>query len=86
MKELTLEELKDALRTAAGEAGTLDAGSSDVLDAPFPDLGYDSLAIMETTAQVERRFGVKLPEEEAAELETPREYLAFVNARIAEEV
>ncbi|TDD76621.1 acyl carrier protein [Actinomadura rubrisoli] len=85
MKELTLDELKDALRTAAGEAGTLD-GTPDILDAPFPDLGYDSLAIMETTAQVERRFGVKLPEEEAAELETPREYLAFVNARIAEAV
>jgi len=82
MKELTLDELKGALRAAAGEAGTLNGDTSDILDTEFADLGYDSLAIMEATSQVERSFGVKLPEEEAAEQTTPRAYLEFVNARL----
>lgn len=86
MKELTLDGLKDALRAAAGEAESLDDTSADLLEVPFSELGYDSLAVMETTAQVERTFGVELPEEEAAELKTPREYLEFVNARIGETV
>ena len=86
MKELTLDDLKDALRAAAGEAEGLQDGSADLLEVPFSELGYDSLAVMETTAQVERKLGVELPEEETAELKTPREYLEFVNARIGETV
>ncbi|MFB4301864.1 acyl carrier protein [Actinomadura sp. NTSP31] len=86
MKELTLDDLKDALRAAAGEAEALQDGSADLLEVPFSELGYDSLAVMETTAQVERKLGVELPEEETAELKTPREYLEFVNARIGESV
>lgn len=83
MKEYTIDELRQALRTAAGEA---DAGSldGDILDVEFADLGYDSLAVMETTSQVERKLDVKLPEEEAAEMRTPREFLGFVNARLSE--
>ncbi|GAA2124644.1 acyl carrier protein [Actinomadura napierensis] len=86
MKELTLDDLKGALRAAAGEAETLEDGSADLLEVPFSELGYDSLAVMETTAQVERMLGIELPEEETAELKTPREYLEFVNARIGETV
>ncbi|MEV4007105.1 acyl carrier protein [Actinomadura sp. NPDC049753] len=85
MKELTLDDLKNALRAAAGEAENLDE-SGDLLEVPFSELGYDSLAVMETTAQVERMLGIELPEEETAELRTPREYLDFVNARIKETV
>lgn len=85
MKQLTLDDLKNALRAAAGEAETLD-DSGDLLEAPFSEMGYDSLAVMETTAQVERMLGIELPEEETAELKTPREYLDFVNARISETV
>jgi minimal PKS acyl carrier protein len=81
MTELTLRELKETLRAAAGEdqPGTLD---EDIMDTEFSDLGYDSLAVMETTSLVQRRFGVELPEEEAAEIHTPREFLAFVNAKL----
>jgi minimal PKS acyl carrier protein len=81
MKELTLDELKDTLRAAAGEdePGALD---DDILDKDFTDLGYDSLAVMETTSLVQRKLGVNLPEEEAAEIHTPREFLAFVNAKL----
>jgi len=85
VKELTLDDLKDALRAAAGEAENLD-DPADLLEVPFSELGYDSLAVMETTAQVERMLGIELPEEETAELKTPREYLDFVNARIGETV
>jgi minimal PKS acyl carrier protein len=81
---LSLDEFKEVLRAAAGEAGTLDESPEAVLDTQFSDLGYDSLAVMEVSAQVERRFGITLPEEETSALQTPREYLDYVNTRIAE--
>ncbi|MCW2569911.1 MAG: actinorhodin polyketide synthase [Mycobacterium sp.] len=81
MKRLTLDELKDALRAAAGEdePGALD---EDILDKEFADLGYDSLAVMEMTSLVQRRLGVKLPEEEVVEVHTPREFLSFANGKL----
>lgn len=54
----------------------------DISDTEFTDLGYDSLAVMEMTSLLQRRLGIKLPEEQVAELHTPREFLAFVNAKL----
>ena len=74
-----MDDLKKVMRESAGEDGALDG---DVLDSSFEELGYDSLALMETTSRIERALSVTLPEEEMADVSTPRDLLAFVNSRV----
>lgn len=72
----TTDDLIRILRESAGidEAGSLDGPA---LDSSFEDLGYDSLALMETSSKIKREFGVELPEEQMALDRTPK---ALVNA------
>jgi minimal PKS acyl carrier protein len=83
MNEFTIDDLKRIMRESAGEddSGTLDG---DVLDSSFEELGYDSLALMETTSRIERALSVTLPEEDMADVSTPRDLLAFVNGQLTE--
>ncbi|WP_370964503.1 acyl carrier protein [Amycolatopsis sp. cg9] len=50
---------------------------------PFDDLGYDSLALIETAARLKLDYGVVIPDEQILEVETPEELLALVNRRLA---
>jgi act minimal PKS acyl carrier protein len=75
--QLSVEGLIDILREVAGDAD--DVGPETTADVEFLALGYDSLALMETAAVVERRFGVKLDEERVVSAATPRELLDVVN-------
>jgi act minimal PKS acyl carrier protein len=81
MNEFTIDDLRKVMRESAGEDGTLDG---DVLDSSFEELGYDSLALMETTSRIERALSVTLPEEDMADVSTPRDLLAFVNSQLTE--
>jgi act minimal PKS acyl carrier protein len=82
MAEFTVEDLTRIIRAAAGEDEGLDL-ESKITEMSFADLGYDSLAVMETASRVEREFGVMLPEEEMSNIETPKEFMAFVNTQLA---
>ncbi|MER6074202.1 MULTISPECIES: acyl carrier protein [unclassified Streptomyces] len=77
-RELTLTELTRILRESAGadESVNLDG---DILDTPFAELGYDSLALLEAASRVEREVGIKLSEDALGDAETPRLFLALVN-------
>ena len=81
MREFTLDDLRRIMRACAGEAeaGALDG---DIADVPFPDLGYDSLAMLETVSRVEREFGTSIPDGAVAEITTPRIAVDYVNARL----
>jgi acyl carrier protein len=81
MRELTLDQLKDFLSKAIGEDESVDL-TGDILDLPFTDLGFDSLAVIDTTSKVERHFGIKLPGEDASDAATPREFLTVVNREL----
>jgi act minimal PKS acyl carrier protein len=78
IRELTIDDIKDLLREAAGEDEAADL-DGDILDAGFDELGYDSLALLEMAALVQRRFAVILAEEEVTGLSTPRAFLGLVN-------
>ncbi|MCO6008426.1 acyl carrier protein [Actinoallomurus purpureus] len=82
MGQFTVTDLVRTMRAAAGEDDSIDL-DGDILDLEFDELGYDSLAMMETASAVEREFGVELPEEDTAELTTPRAFVDFVNVRLA---
>jgi act minimal PKS acyl carrier protein len=80
MSPLTLDGLRNLLREAAGDAGHLD---DDILDVSFYELGYDSLALLEAAARVEREYGVKVGDDAVANIESPRDFLELVNTQIA---
>lgn len=80
MPELTIEQLVQIMRECAGEDESVSL-DGDIYDAPFSDLGYDSLAVMETAARIERQFGLNLPDDIAV-AETPRAFLGTVNRHL----
>jgi minimal PKS acyl carrier protein len=82
MTPFTIDDLKAYLREAVGDDDSVDL-DGDILDVPFAELGFDSLAVIDTTSKIERRHGVSLPEDEAAAAETPGELLALVTSQIA---
>ncbi|MQY36693.1 Actinorhodin polyketide synthase acyl carrier protein [Streptomyces sp. RB17] len=82
MTTMNLDDLRRILVECAGSEEGLAAPEGDVLDASFEDLGYDSLALMETAARINQEFGVSIPDDEITEVETPRALLALVNEGI----
>ena len=80
--QFTIEDLKQVLRAAAGEGegGDLD---SDIMDTPFDELGYDSLALLETGSRIGREHGIELPDSTVTEARTPRALLACINQQLA---
>ena len=84
MSEFTLPELADKLRECAGESEGIDLDSDAVLDVPFIDLGYDSLALLQVTGVIKRERGVELSDDAVVEAETPRLLLKMINANLPE--
>ncbi|MEV8070553.1 acyl carrier protein [Streptomyces sp. NPDC085995] len=78
----TLDDLKRILREGSGvpEDGALDG---DILDTEFTDIGYDSLALLETASRVEREYGIELDESVIGEATTPRAFLDAVTGHLA---
>ncbi|MCX4469491.1 Oxytetracycline polyketide synthase acyl carrier protein [Micromonospora sp. MW-13] len=80
--EFTIEDLRRILRAAAGaDEGT--HLTTDIHDAAFDELGYDSLALLETGSRIEREYGISLDDSTVIEARTPRVLLAAVNARLS---
>jgi minimal PKS acyl carrier protein len=75
---ITLSDLVSALRTCAGEVEDVDLGG-DIAECTFTDLGYDSIALLETLARLADRHGLVLGEDVLTDLETPAELLRRVN-------
>jgi act minimal PKS acyl carrier protein len=74
----TVADLKRVLLASAGvdEAVDLDG---DILDRRFDELGYESLAVLETGRLIERELGITLPDSTLIESDTPRALIDAVN-------
>lgn len=77
-----ITDLARILTEAAGSSDGLTA-TDDALDADFQDLGYDSLAMLETAARIEREFHVTLDDSTFADAMTPRVLIDLVNSYLA---
>ena len=78
MRQITLSELQDIMRACAGE----DEGArplEQAQDQQFDELGYDSLALLETCGRIQRDYGVELSDDEVGMLNTPRELVDYLN-------
>ncbi|MGP4114335.1 acyl carrier protein [Streptomyces sp. 4N509B] len=82
MAPITLDDLAQALTECAGSDEEVPL-RTEAIDTPFADLGYDSLALLETAALMQQRYGVTLTDDEVGEIGTPREFLDLVNTATA---
>ncbi|MCZ7428734.1 acyl carrier protein [Micromonospora sp. WMMA1949] len=75
---MTLPDLEEIMRRCAGD----DESTSSFQQAPdqaFTDLGYDSLALLETQSVIKRDYGVEISEQALSEATTPRQLVDLVN-------
>ncbi|MBV2365260.1 acyl carrier protein [Streptomonospora nanhaiensis] len=79
MSTLDMPRLKEIMRATADEDTDVD-WEGDLLDQPFTDMGFDSLAVLEIATSIQQRFGLVMPDEVVAELTTPRSVIDYVNA------
>ncbi|WP_314178000.1 acyl carrier protein [Streptomyces winkii] len=80
MNTFTLDDLVVIMRAGGGE--DREALDGDILDMPFGELGYDSLALLEITTRIENEYGISMPEDVATSVRTPREAIDHVNALV----
>ncbi|WP_037671851.1 acyl carrier protein [Streptomyces griseus] len=78
MADLTLIRLMEVMKACAGEGEGLDL-NSDFGDRTFADLGYDSLAVIETVTRIEREYDVHLDEGEVMDAPTPAALLGLIS-------
>ncbi|WP_433632820.1 acyl carrier protein [Nocardia sp. CA-120079] len=75
---MTITELRRILVECAGG----DDIAEDIAGHDFEQLGYDSLALIETASRIQRDFGVLIPEEQLIDVKTPQELIDIVNSQL----
>ncbi|WP_280723143.1 acyl carrier protein [Kitasatospora sp. MAA4] len=66
------------MRESAGQDEAVDL-EGDILDTHFQELGYDSLALLETTSRIAREYGIAIADEDLDGAESPGALLQLVN-------
>lgn len=80
---MNINELRRILVECAGGDESAPELAGDIAEADFEELGYDSLALIETAARIERDFGVKIPEDQLIDVKTPNGLIDIVNNQLA---
>ncbi|WP_433684093.1 acyl carrier protein [Nocardia sp. CA-119907] len=78
---MTITELRRILVECAGGEDIAELGG-DIATVDFEQLGYDSLALIETASRIQRDFGVTIPEEQLIDVKTPQELVDIVNSQL----
>jgi act minimal PKS acyl carrier protein len=77
---LTLDALTQILAQDVG-LPDVELGPA-ILDVPFDDLGYDSLAMLQVTTAIRQRHGVRLSDGDVFDRKTPRDLIDYVNGLV----
>lgn len=79
----TIEQLKVIVQEASGvtDGVTLD---DNIMDEPMPELGYDSLAVLEIASRIQRDYGIDMPDEAIDGMRTPRAIIDYVNGQLSQ--
>ncbi|GAA0740809.1 acyl carrier protein [Dactylosporangium roseum] len=76
---VTVEDVRRILIACSG-APEVEVADADFADTSLEDLGYDSLALMESAATIEQEYGVRVSDETFAAAKTPRELTEIVES------
>lgn len=82
MSTITVADLREILSASVGVEDDV-YFDGDHLHVDFAELGYDSLALLELASQVQRKYGVPIPDEAIREMSTPQAAVDYINARLA---
>jgi glucose-1-phosphate thymidylyltransferase len=74
----TLDDLLRIMRACAGQDESVQL-DGDITELSFAEIGYDSLALLETATWIERDYGLSLPEEDIQRADTPGMLMDLVN-------
>ncbi|MFI6490861.1 acyl carrier protein [Streptomyces sp. NPDC050564] len=77
--EFSIDDLKRILAEGAGGENEL---MGDIQDVAFEDLGYDSLALLETGIRIGREYGLEFEDTAFVDVDTPRDLVGVVNAHL----
>ena len=80
-KEFTFEDLKNIL---VNRVGLPEDAVKDDPGASFEDMGLDSLAFVEIQLAIQQDYGFEIPDEDAHEITTVGEAIAYSNRRLQE--
>jgi act minimal PKS acyl carrier protein len=75
---IEISDLRRILQESAGTEQGVDL-EGEILDTEFDDLGYDSIALMETAARIAREYGVPIDDDALTCATTPRLLLGLLN-------
>ncbi|KXK63824.1 hypothetical protein AWW66_01190 [Micromonospora rosaria] len=81
MSQFTFDDLLGILRAVDDQSGG--DVTEESLDAPYEDLEFDSLAVLEIATHIQQKLGMSIPDEAVEEMRTPRATLDYVNRRLA---
>ncbi|MFC8433065.1 acyl carrier protein [Streptomyces sp. NPDC057253] len=81
----TLDDLRRILLESAGSEEGIDL-YGNIEDSDFEELGYESLALLETGGRIEREFNVSLDDVNLSDITTPRALVAAVNALLTADI
>jgi act minimal PKS acyl carrier protein len=73
------EVLIRLLRESAGVEEGVDL-DGDVMDTPFVEIGYDSLALLQVTGRIRREYGIDLPDDAVSDVESFRDLLEMIQS------
>jgi acyl carrier protein len=77
----TFDDLK---RILVDRVGLPEGDVVDDPDAKFEDMGLDSLAFVEIQLAMQQEYGFEIPDEDAQEIVSVGQAIAYVNRRLAE--
>jgi act minimal PKS acyl carrier protein len=77
--DLTLQQLESIMKHHVWDGAW--QSFEDAPDVRFDELGYDSLALLETYSHIKRAYRIEITEDEMNILGTPRAFVDFVNSR-----
>lgn len=76
--QITMADVKRALEEGSGVQEGIDL-DRDLAVMSFRDMGYDSLAVLETGLRLSRENDIQIDDEVFTDLETPQQLLDEVN-------
>ena len=73
------EDLRETLRGIVAEVAEIDEVPND---KPFKDLGIDSMMAIEIIAEIERRYRIKVPEQELEQVRDLDSVVTLIAAKV----
>lgn len=81
MSTMNIDDLKAVMNRCTGQLDGSELTAAD-LGTSFPEIGFDSLAVLEIASQIQREYGLQIPDEAIETMDCPQAVIDYVNAQL----